>query len=198
MDKIFCLSVCSSVCLFGEGKIKGFRGICALRVPFSSFSFLGFGEKLLFVFELYQKEFSEKLRRDVEYHISIIVGKKPGGSISRRNRDFREVFGFFFQGSVLFAGIQTGKELGYIACLKEKLCNFSSICGLVLRTTETEVPLCDKQLSFNHYQNYRAVPSAHVAESTGRRSRPIRLRKQIFLSIVRICSPWVTCKRSWN
>ena len=28
--------VCLFVCLFGEGKIKGFRGICALRVPFSS------------------------------------------------------------------------------------------------------------------------------------------------------------------
>ena len=29
--------VCQFICLFGEGKIKGFRGICALRVPFSSF-----------------------------------------------------------------------------------------------------------------------------------------------------------------
>ena len=28
--------VCLFVCLFGEGKIKGFRGICALRVPISS------------------------------------------------------------------------------------------------------------------------------------------------------------------
>ena len=28
--------VCLFVCLFAEGKIKGFRGICALRVPFSS------------------------------------------------------------------------------------------------------------------------------------------------------------------
>ena len=31
-----CLFVRLFVCLFGEGKIKGFRGICALRVPFSS------------------------------------------------------------------------------------------------------------------------------------------------------------------
>ena len=31
-----CLFVRLFVCLYGEGKIKGFRGICALRVPFSS------------------------------------------------------------------------------------------------------------------------------------------------------------------
>ena len=30
------------VCLFGEGNIKDFRGICALRVPFSSFTFIVF------------------------------------------------------------------------------------------------------------------------------------------------------------
>ena len=34
--------VCLFVFLFGEGKIKGFRGICALRVPFSSCNCLAF------------------------------------------------------------------------------------------------------------------------------------------------------------
>ena len=40
--------VCLFVCLFGEGKIKGFRGICALRLPFSSFKINFFLKIVLF------------------------------------------------------------------------------------------------------------------------------------------------------
>ena len=43
--------LCLFVCLFGEWKIKGFRGICALRVPFSSFSWVFSICNVIFLFD---------------------------------------------------------------------------------------------------------------------------------------------------
>ena len=71
-----CLFVRLFVCLFGERKIKDFRGICALRVPFSSFSC---GLRVLFLTKKFKlsAEKSMKISRKSELSRSSNFQPRP-------------------------------------------------------------------------------------------------------------------------